>query len=168
MLLHIGPKDGNDESTIVELGSGEVLYITRSNTSPCRAGKLSNNPASRCLEFALSTDGGTSFSAVGNETVNNQLAGPPTAVSALAVVEHNQNRSLSLSLSRARAVCVCVCVCVSRLILSLSVSDFHSVLFYVPSVCASTTQCAQLLQDKLESMRRVDWWLGLRHQRVYG
>ena len=29
------PKDGNDESTIAELQDGTVLYITRSNTSPC-------------------------------------------------------------------------------------------------------------------------------------
>eukprot|EP01043_Picozoa_sp_COSAG02_P026156 COSAG02_NODE_1498_length_12281_cov_14.846741_12_plen_339_part_00 len=75
----------------MELRSGEVLYVTRSNTSPCRDGKAAKNNRSRCLELALSSDGGTSFSSVGRETVNNQLAGPSSAVSALAVVEHNHN-----------------------------------------------------------------------------
>ena len=46
------PKDGNDESTIAELQDGTVLYITRSNTSPCS----SADSASRCLELARSTD----------------------------------------------------------------------------------------------------------------
>lgn len=87
----VGPKDGNDESTIVELSSGLVLYITRSNTSPCLGGKMANSSRSRCLEFALSSDGGTSFSAVGKETVNNQLAGPSSAVSALAVIDNHND-----------------------------------------------------------------------------
>eukprot|EP01052_Picozoa_sp_SAG31_P054351 SAG31_NODE_14416_length_807_cov_1.725989_1_plen_175_part_10 len=76
---------------MVELRSGEVLYITRSNTSPCRDGKAANNSRSRCLELALSSNGGTSFGTIGKETVNNQLAGPSSAVSALAVVEHSDN-----------------------------------------------------------------------------
>ena len=87
----VGPKDGNDESTIVELSSGLVLYITRSNTSPCLGGKVANSSRSRCLEFALSSDGGTSFGAVGSETVNNQLAGPSSAVSAVAVIDNHND-----------------------------------------------------------------------------
>lgn len=79
------PHDGNDESTVVELADGEVLYITRSNTSPCTGG----GSTSRCLELARSTDGGTSFAAVGRETVNHELAGPPCQVSALAVIDSN-------------------------------------------------------------------------------
>ena len=52
---------------------------------------MPDEAARRCLEFALSSDGGTSFSAVGKETVNNQLAGPSSAVSALAVIDNHND-----------------------------------------------------------------------------
>ena len=85
------PKDGNDESTIAELQDGTVLYITRSNASPCSAA----DPASRCLELQRSSDGGQTFAAVGDGTANKDLAGPPTDISAVSVpavnttVQHN-------------------------------------------------------------------------------
>jgi hypothetical protein len=84
------PRDGNDESTIAELASGEVLYVTRSNSAPCRArhhGGITRTATSRCLELARSTDGGSSFAQVGSGTVNDELAGVPAAVSLLAVAE---------------------------------------------------------------------------------
>jgi hypothetical protein len=83
------PHDGNDESTVSELANGTVLYVTRSNTSPC----VGQADTSRCLEMARSTDGGTSFVAVGKGTVNDQLAGAPAAVSMLAVVDHTSDEA---------------------------------------------------------------------------
>eukprot|EP01043_Picozoa_sp_COSAG02_P036190 COSAG02_NODE_2636_length_8361_cov_6.129993_9_plen_296_part_01 len=46
------PNDGNDESTVVELQSGELLYLTRG----------SNGDPEHHLGVARSTDGGTHFS----------------------------------------------------------------------------------------------------------
>ena len=85
------PHDGNDESTIVELTNGDVLYITRSNSSPCSA----QDTSSRCLELQRSTDGGQSFAQIGAGTANPGLAGPPCDISAVSVsaINHTINHN---------------------------------------------------------------------------
>eukprot|EP01051_Picozoa_sp_SAG22_P005730 SAG22_NODE_350_length_11853_cov_3.693211_6_plen_170_part_00 len=88
------PKDGNDESTVAELQDGALLYVTRSNHAECiglgggrvPAGNGSSGSTGRCLELARSTDGGVSFAAVGQETVNLGLRGTPDDISVLAQV----------------------------------------------------------------------------------
>ncbi len=66
------PKDGNDESTVVEQTSGELIYLTRS----------SYGDSEHHLGVALSTDGGTSFSLLGSRS---ELNGPPDDVSVIAL-----------------------------------------------------------------------------------
>ena len=79
------PKDGNDESTVTELVDGTVLYITRSNTAKCSRGS-----PDLCLELARSTDGGTTFEAVGASTANAGLRGPPDDISFLSMINNSR------------------------------------------------------------------------------
>ena len=55
--------------------SGQGLTWTMNGMSTLVIRGLQFTATSRCLEMARSTDGGTSFAAVGKGTVNNQLAG---------------------------------------------------------------------------------------------